>query len=69
MKYSKGKVAKKSVIREQPAGFGVSNEMKRLTIDVSAGLHSSIKVGCARKGVKMSDAIREILKNEFGEDE
>ena len=42
--------------------------MKRLTIDVSADLHSAIKVDCARRGVKMADAIRNILRNEFGAD-
>ena len=40
--------------------------MKRLTIDVSADLHSAIKVSCAQRGVKMADAIREILEAEFG---
>jgi len=43
--------------------------MKRLTIDVSANLHSAIKMECARKGVKMADAIREILESEFGKGE
>ena len=41
--------------------------MKRLTIDVSAELHSAIKVDCARKGIKMADAIRDLLASEFGE--
>ena len=40
--------------------------MKRLTIDVSADLHSAIKVDCARRGIKMADAIRGLLTNEFG---
>ena len=40
--------------------------MKRLTIDVSVDLHSAIKVSCAQRGVKMADAIREILEDEFG---
>lgn len=41
-------------------------KMKRLTIDVSADLHSAIKVDCARRGIKMADAIRGLLTNEFG---
>ena len=43
--------------------------MKRLTIDVSPELHSAIKVGCARRGIKMADAIRDILASEFGKGE
>ena len=43
--------------------------MKRLTIDVSPELHSAIKVDCARRGIKMADAIRDILASEFGGDE
>ena len=42
--------------------------MKRSTIDVSADLHSAIKAGCARRGMKMADVIRGILRNEFGAD-
>lgn len=39
---------------------------KRLTIDVPAELHSQIKVQCAKEGVKMADAIREMLRERFG---
>lgn len=66
MKSEKDKARKRSVVRQQPLGFGVSTEMKRLTIDVPADLHSAIKAGCAQKGLKMADAIREILETEFG---
>ena len=40
--------------------------MKRLTVDVPMNLHTAIKVKCAQKGLKMADAIRDILENEFG---
>lgn len=40
-------------------------DAKRFTIDVPAELHRRIKIGCAAKGVKMADAIREILDREF----
>jgi len=43
--------------------------MKRLTIDVPIDLHTAIKVNCARKGVKMAEAIRDILESEFGKSE
>lgn len=41
--------------------------MKRLTIDLRESLHTRIKVTCAQRGVKMADAIREILEREFPE--
>ena len=50
----------------EPQGDSPAPKMKRLTIDVSADLHSAIKVDCARKGIKMADAIRGLLTNEFG---
>ncbi len=41
-------------------------QTKRLTIDVPAELHSQIKMQCAKEGVKMADAIREMLQERFG---
>lgn len=55
-----------AAVREQTLRYLAKSEMKRLTIDVSMDLHTAIKVGCARKGVKMADAIRDILEKEFG---
>lgn len=69
MKYDKVTSKKKLSAREETGTFLLQSKMKRLTIDVSANLHSAIKVECARKGVKMSDAIREILEHEFGKGE
>ncbi|MDE0043046.1 MAG: hypothetical protein OXT74_13485 [Candidatus Poribacteria bacterium] len=69
MKYDKVTSKKKLGAREETGTFLLQSKMKRLTIDVSANLHSAIKVECARKGVKMSDAIREILEHEFGKGE
>lgn len=67
MKYDKHTVKKEpSAVQEQPLRYLAKAEMKRLTIDVPAVLHTAIKVECARKGVKMADAIRDILENEFG---
>jgi len=55
------------VVREKSPVLGVTlGEMKRLTIDVPASLHANIKVGCARQGIKMADAIRELLEEKFG---
>jgi ParG len=39
--------------------------MKRLTIDVSEDLHTRLKVGCARRRLKMADMLRELLDREF----
>jgi predicted DNA binding CopG/RHH family protein len=40
-------------------------KMKRLTIDVPEDLHRRIKMGCAARGAKMADEIRELLDKEF----
>jgi hypothetical protein len=73
-------MSKKVSISSKPASQKIADEWvtsrqvvepapevtKRLTIDVPADLHSQIKVQCAREGVKMADAIREILRERFG---
>lgn len=46
---------------------GNGEAMKRLTVDVSSGLHTRIKSQCALKGVKMADEIRELLEKHFPE--
>jgi hypothetical protein len=38
---------------------------KRLTIDLPESLHRRVKVGCAERGEKMVDVIRELLEREF----
>ena len=57
------------MVRERPAKFGGPATMKRLTIDVPATLHANVKSLCAKRGVKMTDAIRELLEDKFGEAE
>lgn len=48
------------------AGAGEPEEpMKRFTIDVKTSLHARVKAGCAMRGVKMADVIREFLEKEF----
>ncbi|CAN7691132.1 plasmid partition protein ParG [Rhizobium sp. LjRoot30] len=39
--------------------------VKRLTIDMPESLHRRIKFQCISRGLKMSDAIRELLDREF----
>jgi predicted DNA binding CopG/RHH family protein len=41
--------------------------MKRLTIEVPESLHTRVKVGCAKKGLKISDEVREMLSERFPE--
>jgi hypothetical protein len=41
------------------------DQMKRFTIDVTAELHTRIKMDCASRGVKMSDEIRALLEGAF----
>jgi mRNA-degrading endonuclease toxin of MazEF toxin-antitoxin module len=42
--------------------------MKRLTIDVSAALHTRIRVACARRGTRMADEIRALLEQAYPAD-
>ena len=39
--------------------------MKRFTIDVPESLHKRVKIGCAQRGLKMADVLREMLEREF----
>jgi hypothetical protein len=50
------------------AGEGTQTDvpMKRLTIDVPAGLHRSIKSQCALRGTKIADEVRELLLQKYG---
>ncbi len=57
------------IIREPSPKFASPTAMKRLTIDVSATLHANFKSICAKRGIKMTDAIRELLEDNFGEAE
>jgi hypothetical protein len=41
--------------------------MKRLSIEVPEQLHRRIKIGCATRGVKLSDVVRKLLAKEFSE--
>lgn len=41
--------------------------IKRLTLDIPASLHARVKSTCALRGVKMADAIRELLETHFRE--
>ena len=43
-----------------------ADEMKRLTIDIPAGFHRKIKAACAAEGLKMADAVRELLIQKYG---
>ena len=67
MKYgTEEKSARDPLVRERSPKFGTQTEMKRLTIDIPAELHANVKSICARRGIKMSDAIRRILEEKFG---
>ena len=39
--------------------------MKRFTIDVPVELHRRVKAGCAQRGLKMADVLRDLLEREF----
>jgi hypothetical protein len=39
--------------------------MKRFTIDVPASLHRRIRAACAKRGLKPSSVLRDLLEREF----
>lgn len=41
------------------------SQFKRLTIDIPASLHRTIKSQCALRGTKIADEIRELLMNKY----
>jgi hypothetical protein len=43
----------------------ISEQTKRLTIDLPESLHRRVKIGCAQRGEKMADVIRALLEKEF----
>lgn len=43
-----------------------AEEMKRLTIDIPASLHRSIKSQCAMRGSKIADEVRDMLLQKYG---
>jgi hypothetical protein len=62
---------------EDWAGFGAdgrefgsappSEPMKRFTIDVPASLHRRVRAACAKRGLKPSSVLRDLLEREFPE--
>ncbi len=42
-----------------------ASAMKRLTIDIDAALHRRLKVGCASRGAKIADVVRDLIAREF----
>ncbi|SDO47015.1 plasmid partition protein ParG [Vreelandella arcis] len=40
--------------------------MKRLTIDIPTELHAKLKADCAMRGRKMTDEIRDLLMEKYG---
>jgi hypothetical protein len=44
-----------------------AERMKRLTVEVPVSLHTRVKVGCAKEGVKIADEVRDLLAKRFPE--
>lgn len=49
--------------------LAMTGTMKRLTFDIPDALHRRIKSQCALNGIKMADALRELLEKHFPEQE
>ncbi|RYC29360.1 hypothetical protein D3273_24265 [Lichenibacterium minor] len=58
-------VAAPGPVEPEPAPAAPAETMKRFTIDVPASLHTRVKIGCAQRGLKMADVLREMLEREF----
>ena len=41
--------------------------MKRLTIDIPESLHRSIKSQCAARGAKITEEVRDMLREKYGQ--
>ena len=57
---------------EDWTGFGADarepeEPMKRFTIDVPVALHRRVKADCAKRGLKTSTVLRDLLEREFPE--
>jgi ParG len=57
---------------EDWAGFGADDRepeepTKRFTVEVPVELHRRIKAACARRGLKTSSVLRDLLEREFPE--
>jgi hypothetical protein len=54
-------------VQASPARDGgpAAPPMKRFTIDVPVELHRRVKTGCAQRGLKMADVLRDLLEREF----
>ena len=55
---------------EDWAGFGADERepeepMKQFTIDVPVELHRRVRAACARRGLKVSSVLRDLLEREF----
>jgi len=55
---------------EDWAGFGADGRepeepMKRFTIDVPVALHRRVRAACARRGLRPSSVLRDLLEREF----
>lgn len=44
---------------------GEGGAMKRLTIDIDEALHRRLKAGCATRGTKIADVVRDLIAREF----
>ena len=56
---------------EDWAGFGADGRepeepmMKRFTIDVPVALHQRVRAACAKRGLRPSSVLRDLLEREF----
>lgn len=62
---SESEVKDMNVESSAKAAGDYQNQFKRLTIDIPASLHRTIKSQCALRGTKIADEIRELLMYKY----
>ena len=55
------------VTADQKSAAPSAEPMKRFTIDVPVELHRRVRAACARRGLRPSSVLRDLLEREFPE--
>ena len=55
-------------VAAKPTEASSKGLMKRLTIDIPESLHKRVKSGCALRGEKIADVVRDLLEQRFAEE-
>lgn len=59
--YAKPKTSERKTVKALVDG----EESRKVTVDISTSLHHRIKMGCAARGLVLTEVLRDFLKKEF----